>query len=146
MPNYCSNTLVIYGCREELSVFAAKARAPNNNDDNDAQSELKFSNFVPTPLASYDELERPITGELPFWYRFRVENWGTKWEPMDVTTLRTTNRLVYRFGTAWSPPEAWVDTVSKLFPKLSFYLYYNEPGMELRGMVCWKRGEKVGET
>ena len=40
-----------------------------------------------------------------FWYEWRVDNWGTKWDIYDANCTRMdANTLVLSFLSAWSPP------------------------------------------
>lgn len=62
------------------------------------------------------------------WYAWNVRNWGTKW---DVTndafiTEESDGYIVYRFDTAWAPPEDALLELSSQYPNVKFILSYEE--------------------
>ncbi len=75
------------------------------------------------------------------WYDWRVSNWGTKWDVTAELTDETDESLVYDFPTAWSPPISWLKKVSRDYPKLSFRLKYDEPNMEVVGVIIVEKGK-----
>ena len=77
------------------------------------EGESPFGQIVPMPsLVSLDE---KYTGEMPEWYGWRCDNWGTKWEPDDVNVHRpTSNTLDVSMLTAWSPPTGIFNTLCDL--------------------------------
>jgi len=98
----------------------------------------------------------------PAWYSWHTENWGTKWDATfdgpfmalatdsaaSVSGSVASNGLalvpgmaVYRFDTAWGPPDAWLERVAKACPKLTFTLRYGEPGNDFAGQVVAEHGE-----
>jgi Ferredoxin-like domain in Api92-like protein len=71
------------------------------------------------------------------WYDWNVRNWGTKWdvavrdgEDYPETELLVeedwSDRLGYRFNTAWSPPLQAIETLSAQYPNVEFNLSYEE--------------------
>jgi len=75
------------------------------------------------------------------WYDWSNKHWGTKWDTSCATLLDNKKKLQYNFSSAWSPPVAWLQKVSKDFPELSFTLKFDEPAMGYRGEVKAKNGE-----
>ena len=47
------------------------------------------------------------------------------------------------FNTAWSPPIAWANAVSALYPHLQLELQYEEGGCDFAGVVTFVDGEEV---
>jgi len=119
MPNWCNNTLEVSG--EDMSLF--------NEDVKSSDSELSFNNLIPIPEnldMEKDELKKILSEEqfkkILFdnngkidWYSFCCNNWGSKWDASDVDKEEMDDLIVYRFQTAWSPPEEWLTTISKRY-------------------------------
>lgn len=82
------------------------------------------------------------------WYTWRLAKWGTKWDLGDETIVREDyedGKLEYHFDTAWSPPIAWLEAVSKKYPQLNFRLQYEEAGCSFEGYVVLQNGEEVDQ-
>jgi hypothetical protein len=128
MPNWCENVIQVEtGTQEQIQKFA---------EDVNGRSILDFDKLVSTPKELLESNE---------WYHWRLENWGTKWEadcPAGKPDGFEFVQGLY-FMTAWSPPVAWFDRVAKLYPHLSFTLYFYEGGNAFAGVVRWENGERV---
>ena len=102
-----------------------------------------FWNIIkPTNLSEYskqDDFSKPIEERLKFngdnWYDWNVRNWGTKWDvsvsdddnyPDTELVDDWSDRLIYNFNTAWSPPLPAIETLSTQYPNLTFNLSYEE--------------------
>ena len=120
MPNWCDNELVIEGEKEEIERFKEKAK--------DEEGILSFSKFLPIPekVNSYD---------------WCMENWGTKWDAVNVGRCENDGAIEYSFGTAWSPPTFVVKKMCELFPNLKFELRYFEAGVGFNGIFVCEKGE-----
>lgn len=128
MPNWCINKLEVSGAHFEVSNFI--------NSNCNGVGILQFSAAIPTPADILDGND---------WYRWRIENWGTKWELSETETdafsslesensnMGDTSSYCY-FPTAWAPPIAWATKVSVLFPEVTLSLWYDEPGMSFAGL------------
>lgn len=101
------------------------------------------------------------------WYTWRCNHWGTKWdasfsdsgpfiafgqEGMDVELTKQAQGLVstpvvavYKFDTAWGPPEPVVEAASEQHPQLEFVLRYGEPGEGYAGEVRFISGLAVSK-
>lgn len=134
MPNWCENTLTVSCAHENKSILAKfKKRARNDGDNMD----LSMDNFIPLP----DHLRK--NGG---WYQWCIDNWGTKWDVTDVKLIsKTKTELVYKFDTAWSPPQEFIDKVVAMYPKLSFQLEFVETGVGFCGTYYGSEGECYGE-
>lgn len=147
MPNWCSNSLVISG--DVLEILKIKAilgsveiskrpglinspniiKAINNNEEMQRSPKLHFSSTISSTEAKDD------------WYDFRVNNWGTKWEPSDVyVSEESPNNLYYTYETAWADPRAWLDDLSARFPNISMQCTYREEGMAAFGYYLYDDG------
>lgn len=55
------------------------------------------------------------------WYTWNTKNWGTKWDAANAELIVNADTdIVYRFDTAWSPPEAVFKAMAAQFPKCMF--------------------------
>jgi len=99
---------------------------------------------------------------MPGWYEWRCEHWGTKWdasfadsnpvlgmgtEGMDVALSKETQVAtvtptvaVFKFDTAWAPPEPVVEAASEQYPELEFVLRFAEIGEGYAGEVTYVAG------
>lgn len=149
MPNWCSNYLTVEGDSKQLKEFLEKSKRITNLADE--KEFFTFSGTYPepdyktTPVAlTYPEIsagfktgvekEKILLNEPTIregsWWDWRVQNWGTKWEPCDTYMhTQTKDNVEMSFETAWGPPVEWLEKVSKDFPDLEFNLEYDEPGM-----------------
>lgn len=101
----------------------------------------------------------------PGWYEWRCEHWGTKWdaafedsgpfigmgtESMDVELSKqsqvatiTPTVAVYKFDTAWAPPEPVIEAASEQHPELEFVLRFAEIGEGYAGEMRYISGLAV---
>ena len=140
MPNWCFNNLHVSGPSADLQRFL---KTVQGEDSAGNSLPLDFNQIVPqTPevLASLEHKAR-AAGNLPDWYEWRCNNWGTKWNLDNDTELDAGDDwAIFRFDTAWSPPIPFVERASEMFPTLEFQLEYNEPGNNIGGMVRYRDG------
>jgi hypothetical protein len=150
MPNWCHNKLLVEGDMRELKRFRKRVcEVPKGEEPGDP---LYFSSLVPEP-------ENPDDPSYD-WYGWRIENWGTKWEPSFADPAfafgaasadpgaKEKGRfleedLLYEFDTAWSPPSFWVEKASKMFPALRFTLSYAEVGNGFAGIETFVAGKLI---
>ena len=138
MPNWCECTLTVEGPNQDADNFIARVSIPEK------ELNLSFETTVPTPENLLTD--KSETRGVPTWYWWRLQNWGTKWDTeseqpptvdhnaQDVTTA------TYHFDTAWDPPSAWLIKTSSEFPRLTFYLEFDEPGMDFWGVISVQDG------
>jgi hypothetical protein len=147
MPNFCQNRLEVSGDVAVIEQFANRVRKGN--------SILSFDSLIPTPPEML--VGDALLGASPAWYTWRCENWGTKWDAqdsLDVEGVQQYNKhfcLVTQwmdgvdFLTAWSPPSAFVEKASALYPELTFMLRFYEGGVGFAGEQCFEDGELISE-
>jgi hypothetical protein len=152
MPNWCSNTLVVKGSKEELNKMYDKIMV---------KGELDFNAIIPMP-AHQPDTDKPnaffADGNLGpeerkkfgsnNWYDWSNDNWGTKWNASDSYGTRPYaegNPAEISFSTAWSPVADLVDTLSTQFPSLTFEYSYSEEGMMFAANLIIKNGEWLEE-
>ncbi len=83
-------------------------------------------------------------------YKWKVDNWGTKWNTysdvgISVLKSEVSNRLIAvqcEFETAWAPPVGAIRVGSSKFPNLNFTLEYAELGMMFKGVALYKNGKE----
>lgn len=118
MPNWSFNHMIVRGSENDLANFITKARGENG--------EMDFNSFIPQP----DNLFKGDLGQkeedyckeqgIPNWYDWNVANWNTKWNACHIQFDWDGEDVVYRFDTAWSPPERVFSEISLQHPELSF--------------------------
>lgn len=67
------------------------------------------------------------------WHDWSCQNWGTKRnachsEKPEVSKDKRRTDVIYRFDTAWAPPEPVLRKLSAMFPKVDFHLYWEDEG------------------
>tara|TARA_Y100001938_G_C8084948_1_gene431381 strand:+ start:235 stop:696 length:462 start_codon:yes stop_codon:yes gene_type:complete len=143
MPNWCSNSLVISTntevdidkAREQLKEFRDSAKLIE--EDGTEASSMSMNNLYPMPK----ELENTKSpSDKPNWYDWRCDNWGTKWDVEGCLEYDDEDYLEYSFQSAWSPPTAFLEKVSKDFPLLRFRLKYEEEGNGFLGVAVATNG------
>lgn len=118
MPNWCINNITI------------------NTTDADLLEEI-YDNLVNGNLLNY--LSPMPKDPLEGWYRWSVDNWGTKWD-VEPETVRikhyqkSTHRLEFVCDTAWSPPIKALQTGSKN-KGFDFTMEFEEPDMDIVGIA-----------
>jgi len=149
MPNWCYNRVSIYS--ENIDQVTELFDIFNNPEP--------FNALIPSPKWSETPNE---DGELPVleehkdsdgkvlftthkfpksgktddrWYDWQIQNWGTKWEPTDISVEQCDEELELTFNTAWSPPEDICRAIRNKYPDISVSWFYDEPGMEVAGYL-----------
>ena len=149
MPNWCYNRVSIYS--ENIDQVTELFDIFNNAEP--------FNTLIPSPKWSETPNE---DGELPVleehkdadgkvlftthkfpksgktddrWYDWQIQNWGTKWEPTDISVEQCDEELELTFNTAWSPPEDICRAIRNKYPDISVSWFYDEPGMEVAGYL-----------
>ena len=163
MPNWCENRVTISGDSEDLVKFREVMEGPDHHGVDSIFSfnqlmpmpvELINTTSPPTIKETQAECDAYNTGDNHCvavtqntvdalqekygacdWYAWANENWGTKWQPNEIELDAETDYLVYRFDTAWGPPEGIWGAILGQFPKLRVTWFYDEPGMEFCGYL-----------
>ena len=94
MPNWCEN-FVTFSHDDLEKVKELKTAFEENNG-------LNYLNPMPKELEN-----TTAPSEVLNWYTWRIDNWGTKWEPSpeyDVDINLAEKSLDLSFLSAWSPP------------------------------------------
>jgi len=148
MPNWCSNSLIVFGDQKSIDDFKSKTVVKNENGNED----FTMAILLPTPKEleemtspeiwsgdesdvegkkKHDEYIAELMGKYGHsdWYNWRLENWGTKWDVAESwITDDEDDMFAVQYDTAWSPNITWIHSMSKLYPTLEFKLTFEEPG------------------
>lgn len=150
MPNWCENTVSIFGSKEVVESVMEFVK-PNSSDisvDNDEPTAMSLQSIFPIDpeLLNSDA----FTAEGNGWYDWRIANWGTKWDIQANVSILSEYRddvylVDYTFDSAWAPPTEAMIVLSKTFPEIVIHLSYDEPGMGFSGYAVINKGEMVDD-
>lgn len=132
MPNWCSNTLRVFGPTEDVSRFKAQATgySPWHATTEQEQTILNFHSLVPVPP------EILAAGYNDAGYHWERDNWGCKWGACEASLAdEWEGHLSYSFETAWAPPIAFLEKLAPQWPTLKFLLDYEEMSMGFKGIT-----------
>jgi len=103
---------------EASAKCISKAKAVEKGIEVQYEDDLEFDN-----VKKLLEVKKE-TGYF-YWYDFRVDKWGTKWDISEISNIdiQQDSALLY-FDTAWSTPEPIIKELSILYPSLNFNLKY----------------------
>ena len=165
MPNWCGNTLKVYGEGQEMTKFQKKLKIKDGCVVNNL-----LSKFVPLPkeLGEVHSGCNTIDGKqvrvwleidgksvaIPKkvldgwqkkygatnWYDFGCNQWGTKWDVDADVNDYDAEWIELMFDSAWSPPMEWFENVVRDYPSLDFTLKYEEEGNGYLGVAKGKDG------
>jgi len=141
MPNDCSNRIEISG--EPRDVKRVKKFLENKDTD----TCFDFNNVIPMPEKIVGRVTYKHSDPESFesrrlrklygadnWYDWSKSNWGTKWNSYNGEIDNEDDEyIVYRFDTAWSPPEPVIHALREKFEEISITAFFDEPGMEIAG-------------
>jgi len=155
MPNHCYQQVHVYGPR-----FLVKELY-----DNLSKEEPQFCQVVvPMPFEQWLAPKTRCEGfEVEGWYDWRVKNWGTKWDVVDVEMTQSlllhddedqepsgmNASFSFNCWTAWSPPIPVWDKLVEM--GLSVDADYQDEGMMFEGRYvngedkCWEPEDVLDE-
>jgi len=146
MPNWCSNEVQIDGTKEDIAKFREECFTEHKGSP-----VLDFAKIMPEP--DYDKPQKDGTHndgvqtefkwEMPDWWNWRNDNWGTKWnlvpsKDADLWGYDADMALEYMFlsfDTAWSPPNGIYNALVDKYPDLSINWFYREDGVQIAGWL-----------
>lgn len=151
--SYLENKKVSYDVFGDIMIEACMASYENNNKVQD----FSFNALLPVPLESlvmpYDDSNfRRLVESNDRVKEFVEKNnvvcgfvwentkWGCKWGDCNSQIRYDNEEIEILLDTAWSPPIPFFEEISKKFPNLTFYLYYEEPGMGFEGDAIFSCG------
>jgi hypothetical protein len=120
MANLCCNYITIQGNPEILDIIAQDYIGYDKEKDS---VEFNFGIMSPIPYE--------LLGDD---YRWRIENWGNKWDGSDCYIDICDDQIYLNVETAWSPCDKWTYKLIELCPGVDIYHEYYEPG---EGYIGW---------
>ena len=109
MPNWTENNVLFVGKKKQLKTLKTMLKSKDNDFD--------FNNIVPMPKNIYRGLlgreEEEKYGDNN-WYRWSIDNWGTKWNSVDTRVEENGSTLSYNFMTAWDCPREIVNALMRM--------------------------------
>lgn len=139
MANIIWNELSVRGKKFALQGFriqAAKRDPSVHHTDNgcgvNTGEVLSFWNFKRPDVLDMDAYTAPSKGaamkDPRNWYNWNAENWGTKWDALEVSRSERADafglRDVFVFRTAWAPPIPVFEAMLSQYPELQLQLKY----------------------
>jgi hypothetical protein len=108
MPNHVTNTLEIYAWHNDRDDLIEEIRAYLCPEDSETYY-IDFDAIMPQPDEVHASLHwdsKSGTEQPMNWYKWRCDNWGTKWNAYSEELIECdTCTLIIQFDTAWAPPE-----------------------------------------
>jgi len=142
MPNWCGNTVTISGEGKQVEKVKEFVKGE--------ESHFSFESIVPMPKELRGtnapnmnmEHAQQMTEKYgyPDWYSWAHENWGTKWDLIEVYIVDGPEIVTYYFDTAWAPPIPVMEYLAPRFPDVKITIEYDEPGMDFWGTMTWTEG------
>lgn len=149
MPNWSFNTV---RCKEARKKFGCEGKEC-----------IDFNYIIPEPqtkeecpieyqvdkegrcLTDGSDASIQIFEDRPWfnWFKWRCDNWGTKWNGGDLVSDDSDSDDCIRFDTAWAPPMPLILEVSRKYPNDEITL---TAAIEFDYKVCtWKflNGEEI---
>lgn len=111
MSNWVFNKMYVYGEKQKLKEFKDYVAAKD-------KSVISFEKMIPRP----NDTSSWAKGNVPGWYKWGLENWGTKWDAWDTELTIENDHLFYQFITAWSAPIPIYDKLIDMFTELDFVI------------------------
>ena len=109
MPNWTENNVLFVGKKKQLKTLKTMFKSKYNDFD--------FNNIVPMPKnifrGNLGREEEEKYGDNN-WYRWSIDNWGTKWNSVDTRVEENGSTLSYNFMTAWDCPRQIVDALMRM--------------------------------
>ena len=146
MPNWCSNDVQVYGDKQEIKKFKEECFT-----DHKGEAVLDFSKVLPEPDYKKPKkdgthnngVQTELSVEMPDWWNWRNDNWGTKWNLVpnhdgDLTGYNMDsvgNEIRMSFDTAWSPPNGIYNAIVDKYPDLDVNWFYREDGVQMAGWL-----------
>jgi hypothetical protein len=136
MPNWCNNSIRIYGDEGTIRTLTAVLKSLKTDDEEQSSDVFKALIGIPPHMSEGDYKEK--------WYDTNIEWFGTKWDISYSEDLFTFSKDEINFSceTAWSPPIPFLQNLCEMY-KVNAYLFYSEGGVGFAGQTefNWVQGE-----
>jgi hypothetical protein len=136
----------VYGDKQEIKKFKEECFT-----DHKGEAVLDFSKVLPEPDYKKPKkdgthnngVQTELSVEMPDWWNWRNDNWGTKWNLVpnhdgDLTGYNMDsvgNEIRMSFDTAWSPPDGVYNAIVDKYPTLDINWFYREDGAQMAGWL-----------
>ena len=157
MSNLCLNHITLTGPEpvlERLLTQAAQPQVPftpQATSPNEAEAEAPPTPSALTPSAF--SLERLDPTPLLLredgqsgWCQWRVDDWGTKWDLIEVQVARSLQSATVTALSAWNPPLEALRSFSGRYPQLGVCIHYEGQVWGSPGRPRSKRGECLAQA
>ena len=138
MTNWCFNHLRVTGPTEDVTRFQNQARgfSPWSTPPAEPVPEVfNFHSLLPIP-ADVLAAENRAAG-----HRWERTHWGCRGAAEDAALVdEWDGGVIYEFATAWNPPLAFLEQVSRQWPALLWVLEYEEPLAGFQGLARAEAG------
>lgn len=147
MPNWCQNNLKIKNNGEKVMEVLSLLKDDDGN--------MTFEKLVPTPEKLTNEPSPQRNEKIAKenielfgaedWYKWRLDNWGCKWDASESDFWKDGDEWVVSFQTPWSPPCKFVETLSKKFQDMEFVIQFADESQMCSpiGQCTYKDGEEA---
>ena len=138
MPNWCFNHLRVTGPAQDVTRFQNRAVGFSPWPTPPAGQTPEVFNFhrlLPIPA---DVL---ATGNRAAGHHWERQHWGCRGGAADAALLdEWDGGVIYEFATAWNPPLAFLEQVSRQWPSLLWLLEYEELLAGFQGLAKGEAG------
>jgi len=152
MPNWCENSVTIYGSKEKIAELRSVIKNYKHGEtvgflgycvpepDYTVTPVAKTFPFISAAHAKTEEekeiaLKNEPTIREDAWWDWRVQKWGTKWEvDIDCVEINGEDYISMSFLSAWSPPIEAYKALLKHEGITGIQANYIEPGADFVGI------------
>lgn len=152
MPNHITNRLTIAGSAKQIELVKDFIKIEKSEENKEAFGigTIDFNKITPMPPWVFkDNLgkkEEQKYGEENCWYRWSIDNWGTKWNAYGQLDTRNSDNIIF-FQTAWSCPIDLIKKLSWIFPDLEFEIAWADEDLGSNlGTAKFKDGIVIEEN
>jgi len=153
MPNWCRNMLYVTARHDEndeealqLNAFREKLLAGVDEAPESPRLHL-LDTFVPMPAkyeGTVEGSDRIAADDGLTWWDWQRFNWGVKWGDCQGEVLADDQVVMTLvFDTPWGPPTEGIQRISSDYPRLHFYLDWEEESGS-RGYIVIEAARIVG--
>ncbi len=145
MPNWFYFSLNVSGEKKDVEQFVENVKGSAKYETEGY--EFDFNHFIPQP----DNIFRGALGikeekhcednSIPSWYRWNIDNWGTKWNAVcdDEIAISVDGfpfEHEYNLRTAWADPRPIIIKMIQKYPNLDFDISGEEESNEYGIYIC----------
>ena len=154
MPNWCDNTVMIKGTKEEIVKLKEKLYDYSNKNVFNFEAIKKCPQELRSESAPQRNTQRAAILMKKYgaadWYDWSNINWGTKWNASDANISAeygddNSYVISYSFQTAWAPPLPLYEILAKEHPNTNIYVCFDESGCEFSGWRYYESGALAKE-